>query len=245
MIAIILAAGQGTRLRPLSYFIPKILLPVRGKPVLDYLLRNLEGLDIEQVYVVVSENSQIVEEYLNKTDASNVEVVRGLGWETGGDLSIALEQIDPSEDVVVMNGDLVTDIQISEIFEFHKKRRPLSTISIFELNDNTEALRFGKIAIEEDGRITEFSEKPGTVQRTPIAVNTGFYILDRDLIRKRGDYLTPGKFKLESDFFPRLAKEGQLYGKISSVTYWWDVGTMKSYMEAEKFLINSRKIIPP
>lgn len=245
MIAVILAAGQGTRLRPLSYFIPKILLPVRGRPVLDYLLRNLEGLDLKNIYVVVSEHMQILEEYLEKTSMDNVVPVKGLGWETGGDLSLALEQINTEDDVVVMNGDLVTDIRISEVYESHEKRRPLSTISVFELNDPKEALRFGKITMEPDSRITEFSEKPASNGPMPALVNTGFYVLDRELVKRRHDYLLPRKFKLESEFFPRLSEEGQLYGKMSSVSFWWDVGTMDSYMEAEKFLINSKKIIPP
>ncbi|MCL4328940.1 MAG: nucleotidyltransferase family protein [Candidatus Thermoplasmatota archaeon] len=245
MISIILAAGRGTRLRPLSFYIPKILLPVRGVPLVSYLLRNLDGLDIETSYIVASENIEMIERYVEKTGIKDVKVLKGLGWETGGDLSIALEEISSPVDTVVMNGDLITDIKISEMYEFHKKNKPLSTISVFEIDDLNEAKRFGRIRMDSDGLITEFKEKAATDEKLPAKVNTGFYILDRKLIEMRPDYLPVRKFRLEQEFLPRLAREGALYGFVSEVGYWWDVGTIDSYMEAEKFMINNRRVIPP
>ena len=175
----------------------------------------------------------------------HVKVVRGLGWETGGDLSIALEEISRDEDTIVMNGDLETDIKISEMYEFHKKKRPLSTISVFELDSLEEARRFGRISIDRDGRVLSFDEKKDIEETPPVKVNTGFYILDRELVKKRLEYLSPRKFRLEKSFFPRLVKESSLYGYVSKVSYWWDVGTIDSYLEAERFLISDRRIIPP
>jgi len=101
MISIILAAGQGTRMRPLSYFIPKILLPVRGKPVLDYLIDNMKNVDIDHHYIVASEHVEIIGNYLEKTGMKNISTIRGLGWETGGDLSIAFEEVRDSDDDIV------------------------------------------------------------------------------------------------------------------------------------------------
>ena len=116
MISIILAAGNGTRIRPLSYYIPKILLPVKGKPVLDYVLRNLSSLKIDTHYIVASEHLETIESYLKNTGMDNVKVVRGLGWETGGDLSIAMEEINVTDDAAVMNGDIITDVDMSELY---------------------------------------------------------------------------------------------------------------------------------
>lgn len=93
MEVIILAARSGTRIRPISYFLPKILLPVKGVPVLEYILQNVKDLNPEKIFIVASENLEIIERFLEKTGKDNVKVVRGLGWETGGELYCELKQI--------------------------------------------------------------------------------------------------------------------------------------------------------
>ena len=120
MISIILPAGAATRIRPLSYYIPKILLPVKGKPVLDYLLHNLAGIEISTHYVVVSEQYETVEPYVKSAPLERLKLVKGLGWETGGDLALALEQIDADDDVIVMNGDIVTDLDMASVYDAHE-----------------------------------------------------------------------------------------------------------------------------
>lgn len=245
MISVILAAGSGTRLRPLSYFVPKILLPVKGKPVLDYILNNMKGLDIDTHYIVASEQRSIIQNYIERMGMDNIRVVRGLGWETGGDLSIALEQIQESDDVIVTNGDIVTDINLERLYKFHKSTDAYVTMSVFELFDREEAKRFGRIELNGGGLVVRFTEKPPEINRIPAIVNTGFYVFDRKIIDMRMDYLVPRKFKLETELFPRLTREMRLYSHITELNYWWDVGTISSYLKAEQFLINERGIIPP
>ena len=245
MISIILAAGNGTRIRPLSYYVPKILLPVKGKPVLDYVLRNLSSLDINTHYIVASEHLETIEAYLKNTGMDNVKVVRGLGWETGGDLSLALEQIDASEDVAVMNGDIITDIDMSKLYDHHKKTGKLASIAVFSLNDPMEAKRFGRIELSNDSTVAKFDEKSQENTNVPALVNTGFYIFDHRLIERRNEYLVPRKFKLENTLFPRLAMEHQLSGHVMEINYWWDVGTIDSYLKAENYMINNHGVVPP
>ena len=245
MISIILAAGNGTRIRPLSYYVPKILLPVKGKPVLDYVLRNLSSLDINTHYIVASEHLETIEAYLKNTGMDNVKVVRGLGWETGGDLSLALEQIDASEDVAVMNGDIITDIDMSKLYNHHKKTGKLASIAVFSLNDPMEAKRFGRIELSNDSTVAKFDEKSQENTNVPALVNTGFYIFDHRLIERRNEYLVPRKFKLENTLFPRLAMEHQLSGHVMEINYWWDVGTIDSYLKAENYMINNHGVVPP
>lgn len=237
MISITLAAGQGTRLRPLTYAIPKILLPVSGKVVLEYILDNMGKLDISHNYVVVSEHSELVDTYIKKANLKNVSVIKGLGWETGGDLSIALEEINKIDDYVVLNGDIVTNISISDLYKFHIKKRPYVSMALLRLDDPKEIKRFGQIELENDYIISEFKEKSENSERDHAYVNVGCYVFDRDFIKIREDYMTTKKFKLEHELFPRLAKEGKLYGKILNPTYWWDVGTLDSYIKAEINLI--------
>ncbi len=245
MISIILAAGSGTRIRPLSYYIPKILLPVKGKPVLDYVLRNLSSLDINIHYIVASEHLETIETYLRNTGMDNVRVVRGLGWETGGDLSLALEQINTNEDAAVMNGDIITDIDMSKLYGHHKKAGKLASIAVLALNDQDEAKRFGRIEMSRDSSITKFDEKSHDNNSMPALVNTGFYIFDHRLIEKRNEYLVPKKFKIENTLFPKLASEHQLSGYVMDINYWWDVGTIDSYLKAENYMINNRGVVPP
>jgi NDP-sugar pyrophosphorylase family protein len=245
LISIILAAGNGTRIRPLSYYVPKILLPVKGKPVLDYVLRNLSSLDINTHYIVASEHLETIEAYLKNTGMDNVKVVRGLGWETGGDLSLALEQIDASEDVAVMNGDIITDIDMSKLYNHHKKTGKLASIAVFSLNDPMEAKRFGRIELSNDSTVAKFDEKSQENTNVPALVNTGFYIFDHRLIERRNEYLVPRKFKLENTLFPRLAMEHQLSGHVMEINYWWDVGTIDSYLKAENYMINNHGVVPP
>lgn len=245
MISVILAAGQGTRMRPLSYIIPKVLLPVRGKPVLDYLLANLSNVDIDHHYIVVSEQYDTVQNYLEKTKMDNVSVIKGLGWETGGDLSIALEEIGTSDDAIVMNGDIITDVDISYLLDYHNEKNAPVSMALFELYDEEEAKRFGQISLSSDGSISEFLEKNEKVRRKSNLVNVGFYIFGKRFFEMRTNYLIPRKFKLETDLFPRLAKDHLLFGLPMKINYWWDVGTMSSYLKAEHFFINGKGIIPP
>lgn len=245
MISIILAAGQGTRMRPLSYIIPKVLLPVRGKPVLDYLLSNMAGIDISHHFIVVSEQYDTVQNYLEKTGMDNVSVIKGLGWETGGDLSIALQEIGRKDDAIVMNGDIITDVNIAELYQYHKEKKAPVSMALFELNDEEEAKRFGQITLASDGSISNFIEKNDTAMRGSNLVNVGFYIFSKIFLSSPQDYLIPRKFKLETELFPKLAMEHKLFGYPMKIDYWWDVGTMTSYLKAEHFFINGRGIIPP
>ena len=245
MISIILAAGSGTRIRPLSYYVPKILLPVKGRPVLDYVLKNLSSLDINTHYIVASEHLETIEAYLKNTGMDNVKVVRGLGWETGGDLSLALEQINATEDAAVMNGDIITDIDMSKLYNHHKKTGKLASIAVLSLNDPLEAKRFGRIELSKDSTVTKFDEKSQEDTSVPALVNTGFYIFDHRLIERRNEYLVPKKFKLENTLFPQLAMEHQLSGHVMEINYWWDVGTLDSYLKAENYMINNHGVVPP
>ena len=245
MISVILAAGTATRMRPLSYYIPKILLPVKGKPVLEYLMRNLQGLDIKMHYVVVSEQYEIVKNYINNSTLENVKLVKGLGWETGGDLALALEQIGVADDAIVMNGDIVTDLDITPVYDAHVASHAYATIALFALEDLGEARRFGQIELGPNSFITRFWEKPESPGYGSPIVNTGFYVFDRRLIAKRAEYLVPKKTRLEFELFPRLAKEKKLFGVISQLGYWWDVGTLDSYLKAEEYFVTGKGVIPP
>ena len=127
--------------------------------------------------------------------------------------------------------------------EHARSPRAYATLAVFGLNDRAEASRFGRITLGRDSKITSFAEK--SKKEGAGVVNAGLYIFDRKLIEKRKEYLSPRKFKLELDLFPRLAGEGRLLGSKVDVGYWWDVGTIDSYLKAEDFFSDSARIIAP
>ena len=246
MKAIILAAGQGTRMRPLSYVIPKILLPVRGRPVLDYLVSGMKEIDVTEIYIIASEHLDMIQTYIEKTELKKVNVLRGLGWETGGDLALGLESIKPiNDDLVIMNGDIVTDLSLSSMLADHTKNRAYVTMGLFNIPDPNEAKRFGQVIVDKTGHITKFAEKEQSIISKKNIVNSGFYMFSKDAVKETTKILIPRRFKLEEDFFPDLAREGKLLGSLCKLSYWWDVGTMESYLRAEEFFINGKEIIPP
>ncbi|MDE1824987.1 MAG: nucleotidyltransferase family protein [Candidatus Micrarchaeota archaeon] len=245
MHSIILAAGQGSRMAPLSYYIPKLLIPVKGKPILSYLLENMKGLDIDTHYIVASKNITTITTYLEKAGIDNVKVVQALGWETGGDLSIAMEEISREDEVIVLNGDLITDIPVHDMWKFHKEKGSYVTMALFTVPELEEAKRLGVAELDQDKKITKFVEKPSEIKSLPAYVNAGIYIFDKKFMQKRREYLVPKKFKIESTLFPKLVDEGKLYGYVSNFKYWWDVGTMESYLHAENFMASKGGVIPP
>jgi NDP-sugar pyrophosphorylase family protein len=144
-----------------------------------------------------------------------------------------------------MNGDIITDVDMSELYNHHLKTGKLVSIAVLSLSDPLEAKRFGRIELSADSTVTRFDEKSQEDTKVPALVNTGFYIFDHRLIERRNEYLVPKKFKLENTLFPRLAGEHQLSGKVMNINYWWDVGTIDSYLKAENYMINNHGVVPP
>ncbi len=182
--------------------------------MLNYLLSNLANLPIDQHYIVVSEHYDIVQNYLEKTNIHNLSVVRGLGWETGGDLSIALQEIGIDDDIVVMNGDIITDVNLQELYKNHLRVEAPVSMVLFELNDEGEAKRFGQIRFEDEGSISEFLEKNAKIKRKSNLVDIGFHIFDKKFLQNNESYLVPKKFKLEIDLFPDFAKRHMLFENL-------------------------------
>ena len=144
MIGIVLAAGKGTRLRPLTYAIPKPLLPVGGKPVIDYAIENLSHCDeVNHIFVAVSHGKDIIENYINHVEyGTKVEIVHTLGWETGGDLKTVLNERAVKEPIIVAYGDIVSQINANDMLAFHKKSKKSATVALFSV-PNEDVNKFG------------------------------------------------------------------------------------------------------
>jgi len=233
MKAVVLAAGKGTRLKPLTYGIPKPLLPVGGKPVIDYVIKNLLTCkEIDTIYVAVSYLKENIENYLKHVehDGVKIETVMTLGWDTGGDLHSVIVEKNIKERVAVAYGDNVTELDVGAMNEFHKKKKAQGTVALFRVPWD-EVDRFG-IAELEDGFVSEFKEKPKRENAKTNLANAGYYILEPGVF----PMLPHKKAKIEKTVFPILALEKKMAGYIYNPSHWIDIGTTEAYRKANKMI---------
>ncbi|HIJ98623.1 TPA: nucleotidyltransferase family protein [archaeon] len=242
MRALILAAGEGTRLRPLTYAIPKSLLPVGGVPTIDYVIKNLEKVqELEEVYVGVSHLEDNIKNYFEHNHYKFlIKTVHTECLETGGDLKALAAAANINETFIGCNGDNITEINLQKALEFHRKKGGLGTIVLFKVKKK-ETSRFGIAKIDKNGLISKFVEKPSIESAPSNYANAGYYILEPEVI----DMIPDGKVRVEQAVFSKLAEKGKLYGYVANPPHWIDIGTLESYLEANKIILQRKGIIPP
>ena len=227
--ALILAGGKGTRLRPLTYKIPKALVDVQGKTLTEWIFDLLKNYGIRDVILSVGYMADKIRYYF--TDGSkfgvNVEYVeedpeKPLG--TAGPLRLAQNMLDDS--FIVSNGDELKCINIPRMFRLHKRKNALVTIALTTVDDPSQ---YG-VARLDGSRILEFVEKPKKSEAPSNLINSGFYIIEPEVI----EMIPKGKFcMLEKEIFPQLAKEGRLRGFPFS-GQWFDTGNFDRLERARK-----------
>jgi len=229
--AVLLAGGFGTRLRPLSCTRPKLLFPLLGRPLVDFQLERLAQSGVDEVVIAVHHMAEILmaeigdERYGMRIRYSIEQEPLG----TGGAIRWARRYIG-DEEFLAMNGDVVSDLDLRSLIDFHKSHDAAATIALYEVEDPR---RFGVAVLEDDNRIRCFVEKP----RDPSvgrAVNAGVYVLTPDVFR----YLPEqGACAIERTAFPKLAEEGKLYGFVHK-GLWLDVGLPPDYLRANFALLD-------
>lgn len=264
MKAIILAAGGGTRLRPLTYGIPKPLLPVKGKPMLDWVIRSILHKEVDEIIVAVSgtvgSNAEdrvlshiqgiSIDAYLRNLDLGfNIKTIPTPMRETAGDLRFVLEEANIHKGkIVVVYGDNLTSFDFDQMINYHDRCREelgvCCTVLLFEAPEQ-ELHRFGIAKIrkaKEFDLIDYFIEKPDHGQAPSRFANGGYYILEVEDIFDR---LPKGKIKVEHSLFPQLAPEGRLAGFITKLPYWIDISTLESYDLANQMAHDNLILAPP
>ncbi len=218
--AVILAGGLGTRLRPLTYEIPKPLIPIKGKPILKWQIEMLKGFGIDNIIVILSHQVDRIKKEIGD-DVQYITEQTPAG--TGGALNKVKNKIDST--FVVLNVDTLLSPKpnISGMYGFHEEKNPVATILI---NLKQQAEKYGAIKVGDDNRIIDFIEKPDKSKAS--LISTGLYIFDVSIF----DHLTK-KCSLEKDVFPNLAKESKLYGYFFNGES-YDVGTLDGYEKAIK-----------
>lgn len=235
MKAVILAGGYATRLRPISYALPKLLFPVLGKPMIHWTLDLLRGVGVDEVVLAVNYladqlRAGVGNSYKGIRIAYSLETTP-LG--TGGPVKLASELTNFDETFLVTNGDVIAKFELGEMLRQHQQTRALLTDALHEVKDPT---RFGVVQLGSDGRIRRFVEKPSAKEAPSRLVNAGIYVIEPEVLKM----IPPNcKVSLEREIFPLLVRAGKLGGFPFSGD-WFDIGSITDYQKANFSLLKER-----
>lgn len=220
MQALILAGGLGTRLRGVINDKPKPMVPVAGRPFLEYLILQLRRQDFTDIVLCIGYLGKQVREYFGDGSSWGVKISYSEENEplgTGGAVKLA-KRLIRGEQFLAMNGDSFLDIEFKQLIDYHLKKRALATIALAEVEDAT---RYGTVEINDQGEIQSFVEK-GQSSKSKL-INGGIYVFSRKVF----DYIPEGKVSLEKEVFPNLIGKG-FYG-LPVKGFFIDIGMPEDY----------------
>ncbi len=240
MKAVVMAGGQGSRLRPLTINRPKPMVPLVNKPVVVHIVELLKRHHISEVVLTLQYMADMVQDYFGDGSAMDMDVqysIEEIPLGTAGSVKNAQKHLD--ETFIVISGDAVTDIDLSAVMAFHKSKGALATLTLYRVPN---PLEYGVVITDSEGRIQEFQEKPSWGEVISDTVNTGIYILEPEVL----DYFDAGQpFDFSKELFPMLLEQGDpLYGYVGG-GYWCDVGDISEYMRASRDLLDRRVQVEP
>lgn len=224
MYALIIAGGEGERLRPLTNDRPKNMVPVLGRPMVDWQLEWLRKGGVTDAVMLCRYKAEVLQEYLgDESDGVRVQYsVEDEPLGRGGALKQGFAMVPEGEEIVVAcNADILTRQGLDEVIAYHLQKQAVATVMLSPLHSP-----YGVVDVGDDGRINSFREKP----ELPYWINAGIYVLSREFFS-----LLPDKGDHETTTFPQLASEGRLFG-YKSRAYWRPVDSIKDLSEAEKEL---------
>lgn len=229
MKAVIMAGGQGTRLRPLTSNMPKPMLPVANVPMMEHIVKLLKENEIEDTVVTLQFLPTLVRNHFGDGEewGVNIEyVTEDTPLGTAGSVKNASHLLDDT--FLVISGDALTDIDLSDLIRFHKEKGALVTVALVAVPN---PLEFGIVITSEDGRIEKFLEKPTWGQVFSDTINTGIYVIERDVLNNIPDGIS---YDFSKELFPALLEKGApLYGYLSD-KYWCDIGNLDQFMKAQR-----------
>jgi NDP-sugar pyrophosphorylase family protein len=236
MQALILAGGKGTRLRPLTVYTPKPIVPICNRPFLLYQIDTLRRAGVTDITLSLSYQPEKIEQQLG--DGSNFGVklkytVEPQPMGTAGAYKFAEELI--REPTVVFNGDVLTDLDLKTMIRQHKERSALATIYLAPVEDPS---MYGVVETDEEGRVLRFLEKPKPEESSCRNINAGTYVLEPSVL----DLIPRGEnYSFEYGLFPKLLEKGEaFFAHIPQRTYWMDIGTPARYLQAHQDLLANR-----
>tara|TARA_Y200000002_G_scaffold317178_1_gene275733 strand:- start:187 stop:906 length:720 start_codon:yes stop_codon:yes gene_type:complete len=225
MKALILVGGKGTRLKPYTTVIPKPLLPVGDKPILELIIEQLRLADIDEVILAVGHMSHLFESFFKKGERHGLKISysfeeKALG--TAGAIANSIERL--GDDFLVMNGDLLTTLNYKKLISFHKKNKSAGTIATF---NRKVQMDFGVIEFDKKGRLISLEEKPTYSYNFGMGVN----VLNSN---KASKYLSKDKFLDMPDLMTNMEKEGEDVFCYQEDCFWLDMGRPEDYERANE-----------
>ena len=222
-----MAGGFGTRLRPLTNNIPKPMVPIVNKPILEHIINLLKSHKIKDFVVLLFYMPDTIKNYLGDGSKFGVRiryVVPDQDFGTAGAVKLSEKFID--DKFIVISGDVLTDFNLTEIKDFHEKQNTIATLSLYR---SKNPLQFGIVLTNKKDRIVRFLEKPTSSEVFSDTINTGIYFFNKEIF----DHIPEGEsFDFSQDLFPKLLKNNiPIYG-YKTKGYWRDVGNLEEYIEA-------------
>lgn len=247
MKAMILAAGKGTRVRPLTNEMPKPMIPIIGKPVMEYLIEELERHGFDEIMINVSHLPEKIENYFGNGERLGVEIgysfeghiedgeIQSLALGSAGGIKRIQEFGGFFDDTfLVVCGDALIDLDLTKAVREHWKSGAVASICTLEVDPN-DVSDYGVVVSDDTGQITSFQEKPSAEEALSNQVNTGIYIFEPEIL----DFIPSGEtYDIGGDLFPQIVEKGLRFQAINIPFNWIDIGRISDYWDANQKIMN-------
>ncbi|MGQ9557794.1 MAG: sugar phosphate nucleotidyltransferase [Desulfurispora sp.] len=232
MKAIIMAGGEGSRLRPLTCDRPKPMVPVANVPMMEHIVELLKQSGLTRIGVTLQYMPQVIQEYFGNGRSFGVDMqyfIEDSPLGTAGSVKNAASFLD--ETFLVISGDALTDFPLPQAIDFHRRRGALATLVLTRVDC---PLEYGVVIASDDGRVQQFLEKPAWSEVFSDTVNTGIYILEPEVLR----YVPEDRpFDFSKDLFPLLLQKRQPVLGVVLEGYWCDIGNLTQYVQAHRAVL--------
>ena len=243
----ILAAGKGTRVRPLTNEMPKPMIPIIGKPVMEYLIEELARHGFDEIMINVSHLPEKIENYFGNGARLGVEIgysfeghiedgeIQSTALGSAGGLKRIQEFGGFFDDTfLVVCGDALIDLDLTKAVREHWKSGAIASICTLAVEPE-EVTDYGVVVSDKNGQITSFQEKPSAEEALSNKVNTGIYIFEPEVL----DLIPSGEeYDIGSDLFPKIVEKGLKFHAIDLPFNWIDIGRISDYWEANQKIMN-------
>jgi mannose-1-phosphate guanylyltransferase len=239
--AVVLVGGFGTRLRPLTRRTPKQMLPIVDRPMIEWVVAHLARHGVDEAVLSLGYRPDDFATAYPDNRCAGVELryaVEDEPLDTAGAIRFAANDAGIRERFVVMNGDVLTDLDLTAFVAFHERAGAEATIALHEVADPS---RYGVVPTDEDGRVIAFVEKPPADESPSNFINAGTYVLEPSVL----DRIDGGRpVSIERETFPAMVEDRSLFAMSDGGVYWVDAGTPETYLQAQLDLLDGRRAVP-
>ena len=237
MRAVVLVGGFGTRLRPLTFTTPKPMLPVGHRPIIENLVRMLSSAGVDEVVLALGFKPEPFMSAFPDGTCAGVSLhyaVEPEPLDTGGAIRFAADHAGIDDTFVVVNGDVLTDLDVARLVSFHRDKGAEATIHLTPVDDPSA---YGVVELDDDGRVRRFVEKPAPGTAPSDLINAGTYVFEPSVLSR---IPTGRKVSIERETFPAIVDDGGLFA-LSTDDYWIDTGRPDTYRQANFDMLDGRR----